>query len=35
MPAVAEIVGRLIVAAEQERLRVLEELAEGELREAV
>ena len=35
VPAVAEVVGRLIAAAEQERLRALEELASVELREAV
>lgn len=35
VPAVAEVVGRLIVAAEQERLRALEELAGVEAREAV
>jgi len=35
VPAVAEVVGRLIVAAERERLRVLEELSVDELREAV
>ena len=35
VPAVAEVVGRLIVAAERERLRTLEELAGVEAREAV
>ena len=35
VPAVAEVVGRLILAAEYERLRVLEELSSDELREAV
>ncbi|MEQ8457073.1 MAG: hypothetical protein RID81_37245 [Sandaracinaceae bacterium] len=35
VPAVGEVVGRLIVAAEQERRRALEELAARELQEAV